>query len=84
MLSDKKGKILKKKYSSFFNARRDIPKPEQENSVEGIYPSLDEFKSSIEEINPVLRYMDLTMLQKMNEDKDKSDQKAQELEGLLG
>ena len=52
--------------------------------MEGIYPSLDEFKSSIEEINPVLRYMDLTMLQKMNEDKDKSDQKAQELEGLLG
>ena len=37
-----------------------------------IYPSLDEFKRSIEKIDPVLRNMDMTMLQKMNEDKDKS------------
>ena len=78
MPSDKKGKSLKKKYSSFFNARRDIPEPEPEleDSREGIYPSLDEFKSSLEEIDPVMRKMDLSFLQKMNEDKDKSDQKV--------
>ena len=71
---------MKKKYSSFFNARRNIPKPEPEpgNSVEGIYPSLDKFKSILEEIDPVLRNMDANMLQKMNEDKDKSDQKVQD------
>ena len=69
---------MKKKYSSFFNARRDIPEPEPEleDSREGIYPSLDEFKSSLEEIDPVMRKMDLSFLQKMNEDKDKSDQKV--------
>ena len=44
--------------------------------MEGIYPSLDEFMSNLEEINPVLRIMEATMLQKMNEDKDKSDQKV--------
>ena len=39
---------MKKKYSSFLNTRRDKPEPEPElgNSVEGIYPSMDEFKSS--------------------------------------
>ena len=31
------------------------PEPEPENSVEGIYPSLDEFDDSLEEIDPVLR-----------------------------
>ena len=33
---------MKKKYSSFFNARRDIaePEPDPENSLEGIYPLL--------------------------------------------
>ena len=51
------------------------------NSVEGIYPLLDEFKSSLEEIDPVLRNMDANMLEKMNKDKDRSDQKVQELEG---
>ena len=69
MPSDKK-----KKYSSFFNARIDILEPE--NSMKGIYLSLDEFKSSLEEIDPVLRNMDAPMLQKMNEGKDKSDQKV--------
>ena len=35
-----KDKSLKKKYSSFFSNRRDVPEPEPEpeNSVEGIYP----------------------------------------------
>ena len=82
MPSDKKGKSLKKKYNSFLNARRNTsePEPEPENSIEGIYPSLDEFKSSLEEIDPVLRNMNAYMLQKRNEDKDKSDQKVRELE----
>ena len=35
----------------------------------------NEFKGSLEEIDPVLRNMDANMLQKMNEDKDRSDQK---------
>ena len=42
--------------------------------MEGIYPLLDKFKSSLEEIDPVLRNMDTNMLQKMNDDKDRSDQ----------
>ena len=65
---------MKKKYSSLFNARRDIPEPEPEpgNSMEGIYPSLKEFKISLEEIDPVLRNMDANMLQKMKEDKERS------------
>ena len=39
---------MKKKYSSFFNAKRDIPEPEPDagNSMKGIHPSLDKFKSS--------------------------------------
>ena len=51
--------------------------------MEGIYPLLDEFKSNLEEIDPVLGNMDATMLQKMKEDKDRNDQKVQELEGSL-
>ena len=41
MPSGKKDKSLKKKYSSFFSNRRDIPEPEPEpkNSVEGICDS---------------------------------------------
>ena len=51
MPSGKKDKSLKKKYSSFISNRRDIPElePESENSVEGIYSSLKEFKNSPEE-----------------------------------
>ena len=41
--------------------------------MEGVYQSLDEFKSSLEEIDPELRNMAVTMLQKMNEDKDQSE-----------
>ena len=37
---------------------------------------ITEFKSSLEEIDPVLRDMDPTMIQKMNKDKDRSDQKV--------
>ena len=56
---------MKKKYSSFFNTRIDIPEPG--NRMEGIYPSLDEFKSILEEIDTVLRNMDANMLQKMSD-----------------
>ena len=50
MPSDKKVKSLKNKYSSFFSNERDIPEPEpeSENSMEGICPSLREFKESQE------------------------------------
>ena len=49
---DKKDKSLKKKYSSFFSNRRDIPErePEPENSLEGIYPSQKEFKKLLYKI----------------------------------
>ena len=85
MPSDKKGKSLKKRHSSFFNHRRDIPEPESEpeNSVEGIYPLLEEFNSSIEVLDPVLRNMDTNVLKKINHDKDRSDQKVREMEGSL-
>ena len=77
---------MKKRYSSFFDHRRDIPEPEPEpeNSVEGIYPSLDEFKNSIEEGDPVLRNMEANTLKKINDDKVKSDQKVREMEGSRG
>ena len=50
-----------------FCDRRDIPEPEPEpvNSVEGIYPSLREFKDSQEDTDPVLRNMDANMLQRL-------------------
>ena len=57
-------KALRKGYSSFFDHRRDIPEPE---------PELDEFKNSIEKGDPVLGNMDVNMLKKLNDDKDKSD-----------
>ena len=66
MPSDKKVISLKKKYSSFFSTRRDIPEPE--DSMEGIYLSLEEFMSNPEETDPVLS-MDANMLQKMSENK---------------
>ena len=55
--------------------RRDIPElePELENSMEGIYPSLDKFKNSIEDGDPVMRNMESNTLKKINDDKDKSD-----------
>ena len=52
--------------------------------MEGIYPLLREFKDSQEEIDPVLRNMDANMLQRLNNDGDKSDQRSRELEGSLG
>ena len=56
MPSGKKERSLKKKYSSFFINKRDIPEPEPEpeNSMEGICPSLREFKDSQEDTDPVL------------------------------
>ena len=49
--SGKKERSLKKKYSLFFSNRRHIleTEPESENSVEGIYTLLKEFKNSLEE-----------------------------------
>ena len=74
---------MKKKYPSFFSNMRDIPEPEPEpeNIVEGIYPSLKEFKNSLEEADPVLRNMDRNMLQELNDDRDRSDQRSREMEG---
>ena len=50
---------LKKKCKSFFRTGRDLPEPvpETENSVEGIYLSLDkaELESSLEGTYPLLR-----------------------------
>ena len=59
-------------------------KPEPESSLEGTYPSLREFKDSQEETDPVLRNMDANMLQRLNNDREKSDQRSRELEGSLG
>ena len=68
MPSGKKERSLKKNHSSFFSNRRDIPElePVPENSVEGIYPSLREFKDSQGDTDPVLRNMDANVLQKLN------------------
>ena len=52
--------------------------------MEGTYPSLREFKDSQEETDPVLRNIDANMLQRLNDDRDKSAQRARELEGSLG
>ena len=86
MPSDKKRRNLKKRYSSFFYHRRDVPEPEPEpeNSVEGTYPSQDEYKNSVEEGDPVLGNVDTNMLKNINNDKDKSDQKVREMKGSLG
>ena len=65
-----------------FSNRRDTPEPE--NSVEGIYPSLKEFKNSQEDSDPVLRNTDANVLQKLNDDRDRSDQRSREMEGSLG
>ena len=86
MPSGKKVKSLKNKYSLFFSDRRDIPdlEPVPESSTEGTCPSLREFKDSQEETDPVLRNMDANMLQRLNDDRERSDQRSRELEGLLG
>ena len=72
MPSDKKEKSFKKR----FNTRRDIQdsKPDPGTSSIVVY---------VEEIDPVLRNMDANVIQKMNKDKDKSDQRVQEMEGSL-
>ena len=73
--SDKKLKNVKKRYKSFFSARRYIP--ETENSVEGIYPSLEEaeLENSLGGTYQGLReIMDKNLLQKLNKAKDMSDQ----------
>ena len=61
---------MKTKYSLLFSNRRDTlePEPEWENSVEGIYPSLKEFKNSQEDTDPVLINIDGNVLQKLNND----------------
>ena len=77
---------MKTKCSLLFSNRRDIPEPEPEpeNSVEGIYKSLKEFKNSQEDTDPVLKNMDANVLQKLNDDRDRSDQRYREMEGSLG
>ena len=52
MPNGKKDKSLKKKYILFFSNWKDMPEPEPEpeNSVEGIYPSLKEFKKCLNKI----------------------------------
>ena len=69
-----------------FSNRSDTPEPEPEpeNSLEGIYSSLKEFKNSKEDTGPVLRNMDANVLQKLNDDRDRSDQRSREMEGSLG
>ena len=77
---------MKTKYSSLFSNRNDTPElePEPENSVEGIYPWLKEFKNSQEDTDPVLRNMDANVQQKFNDERDRSDQRSREMEGSLG
>ena len=74
MPSRKNVKSLKNKYSSFFSDRRYIPEPE--SSMDGTYPLLREFKDSQEETNPVLRNTDADMLQRLNNDRERSDQRS--------
>ena len=42
--------------------------------MKGIYPLLDKFKSSIEVVDPVLRNMDVNVLKKISNDKDKGSE----------
>ena len=60
---------MKRKYSLLFSNRRDTPEPE--SSVEGIYPSLKEFKNSQVDTDPVLKNMDANVLQKLIDDRDR-------------
>ena len=86
MPSGKKDRSLKKKYDSCFSNKRDIPEPEPEPeySMEGIYPLLKEFKNSLEETDPVLRKVDANVVQKLNINRDRNDQRSREMEGSLG
>ena len=53
--------------------------------MERIYPLLSElFEDSLEETVPILRNMDACALQQMNNDRDRLEQKAREMEGSLG
>ena len=49
-----------------------------------MYSSLNKFKNRLEETDPVLRNMDENVPQKLNDDRDRSDQRYQEMEGSLG
>ena len=87
MPGGKKEKSLKNKYSLFFSSRGEIPEPEPEpeSSLEKIYPSLSEsFKDSLKEVGPILSNMDANMLQRMNDDRDRNEQKTREMEGSIG
>ena len=56
-----------------------------ENSIEKILSSQSKvFKDSLEEIAPVLRNMDAETLQRMSDERDRTDQKNRELEESLG
>ena len=81
MPSGKKVKSLKTKYSLLFSYRKDTP--ELKKSVEGIYLYI-EFKNSQEDTDPLLRNMDVNVLQKLNDDIDRSDQISREMEESLG
>ena len=85
MPSCEKVKSLKNKYSWFFSDRRDIPElePESDSSVEETYPLLREFKDSQEVTDPVLRNIDANMVQQLNDDRERSDQRSRKFEGLL-
>ena len=63
---------MKKKCSSFFSNRREIPEPEPETekNMEGIYSLLKEFKTRQEETDLVLRNMDANVLQKLSDNRD--------------
>ena len=79
-------KSLKTRYSSLFSNRKDTPEPvpEPENSLEGIYSLLKEFKNSQVDTDPVLRNMDTNVLEKLNDDRERIDQRSREMEGSLG
>ena len=46
--------------------------------------SLKEFKDSQEDTDSVLRNMDVNVLQKLNDDRNRSDKRSREMEGSLG
>ena len=52
--------------------------------MEGLYLLLKEFKNSLEKTDPILRNMDANVLQKLNDNKDRNDQRSREIKGSLG